>query len=71
MRALDAAYARGQRARCATIRPHPALWCRALQALPPEDISFVPLKQTQEFNARDLLQVGSRAWGVGGEQRKR
>ncbi|KAL4427309.1 hypothetical protein ABPG77_003218 [Micractinium sp. CCAP 211/92] len=26
------------------------------EALPPEDISFVPLKQTQEFNARDLLQ---------------
>ena len=27
------------------------------EALPPEDISFVPLKQTQEFNARDLLAV--------------
>ncbi|KAL4440220.1 hypothetical protein ABPG75_003221 [Micractinium tetrahymenae] len=26
------------------------------EALPPEDISFVPLKQTEEFNARDLLQ---------------
>ncbi|PSC73331.1 putative phenylalanine-tRNA ligase beta subunit [Micractinium conductrix] len=26
------------------------------EALPPEDISFVPLKQTAEFNARDLMQ---------------
>ncbi|KAI7840445.1 hypothetical protein COHA_005871 [Chlorella ohadii] len=26
------------------------------EALPPEDISFVPLKQTQAFNARDLMQ---------------
>lgn len=26
------------------------------EALPPEDISFVPLKQTQEFKAGDLLQ---------------
>eukprot|EP00240_Pyramimonas_obovata_P000517 CAMPEP_0118935706 /NCGR_PEP_ID=MMETSP1169-20130426/15784_1 /TAXON_ID=36882 /ORGANISM="Pyramimonas obovata, Strain CCMP722" /LENGTH=593 /DNA_ID=CAMNT_0006878765 /DNA_START=54 /DNA_END=1835 /DNA_ORIENTATION=+ len=25
------------------------------EALPPEDIKFVPLKQTQEFNAKDLL----------------
>lgn len=30
------------------------------EALPPEDISFVPLKQTQQFNARDLLQVRQR-----------
>lgn len=37
------------------------------QALPPEDISFVPLKQTQEFNARDLLQVGS-VEGAGRDQ---
>jgi hypothetical protein len=29
------------------------------EALPPQDIKFVPLKQTQEFNARDLLQVGA------------
>ena len=27
------------------------------QALPPEDISFVPLKQTRSFNARQLFQV--------------
>lgn len=26
------------------------------EALPPEDISFVPLKQSREFNARELLQ---------------
>ncbi|KAI3431573.1 hypothetical protein D9Q98_004623 [Chlorella vulgaris] len=26
------------------------------EALPPEDIRFVPLKQTREFNARELLQ---------------
>ena len=36
------------------------------EALPPEDIKFVPLKQTQEFNARDLLQVG---WWAGGWSR--
>jgi phenylalanyl-tRNA synthetase beta chain len=29
------------------------------EALPPEDIRFVPLKQTQEFDARSLLQVSS------------
>lgn len=28
------------------------------EALPPEEIKFVPLKQTQEFNAKDLMQVG-------------
>ena len=27
------------------------------EALPPSDIRFVPLKQTREFNAADLLQV--------------
>ncbi len=27
------------------------------EALPPEDISFVPLKQTREFKASDLMQV--------------
>lgn len=27
------------------------------EALPPEEIKFVPLKQTQEFNAKDLMQV--------------
>ena len=27
------------------------------EALPPEDIKFVPLKQTQEFRANDLMQV--------------
>lgn len=26
------------------------------EALPPEDIKFVPLKQTREFNAKDLMQ---------------
>lgn len=29
------------------------------EALPPEDIKFVPLKQTREFNAKDLMQVGA------------
>ena len=33
------------------------------EALPPEDISFVPLKQTAEFNARDLMQARDRAGG--------
>ncbi len=28
------------------------------EALPPEDIKFVPLKQTREFNAKELMQVG-------------
>ena len=28
------------------------------EALSPADISFRPLKQTREFNARELLQVG-------------
>ena len=27
------------------------------EALLPEDINFVPLKQTRSFNARELLQV--------------
>lgn len=27
------------------------------EALPPEDIKFVPLKQTREFNAAELMQV--------------
>lgn len=29
------------------------------EALPPEEIKFVPLKQTQEFKANDLMQVRS------------
>lgn len=45
---------------------HPSYPCAlrsaAPQALPPEDISFVPLKQTQEFKAGDLLQVGCWGW---------
>lgn len=28
------------------------------EALSPADITFRPLKQTREFNARELLQVG-------------
>lgn len=35
------------------------------EALPPEDIRFVPLKQTREFNARELLQVEQRNKGLG------
>jgi len=31
-------------------------WRRVCQALPPEDINFVPLAQTQSFNARELLE---------------
>lgn len=27
------------------------------EALPPEDIKFVPLKQTREFDAKSLMQV--------------
>lgn len=34
------------------------------EALPPEDITFVPLKQTREFNARDLMQVSFREFCV-------
>lgn len=35
------------------------------EALPPEDIKFVPLKQTQEFKANDLMQVGGQGQGGG------
>ena len=31
------------------------------EALPPSDIRFVPLKQTREFNAAELLQVSRSA----------
>ena len=31
------------------------------EALPPEDIRFTPLKQTREFNAAELMQVGALA----------
>lgn len=41
------------------------------EALPPEDISFVPLKQTQAFNARDLMQVGGHTRKRRGHRRKR
>lgn len=30
------------------------------EALPPEDIKFVPLKQTREFNAKELMEVGGK-----------
>lgn len=31
------------------------------EALPPEDIEFVPLKQKRKFNARELMQVSGPA----------
>jgi hypothetical protein len=43
------------------------------EALPPEDIRFVPLKQTREFNAKELMQVRSpvtrSAWCAAGSTR--
>lgn len=39
------------------------------EALPPEDIRFVPLKQTQEFNSKDLLEVSRGGGVVGGSAR--
>lgn len=37
------------------------------EALPPDQISFVPLKETREFKASDLMQVGAaaRRWPSG------
>lgn len=35
------------------------------EALPPADISFVPLKQTRSFRADELMQVGWSGWGGG------
>jgi phenylalanyl-tRNA synthetase beta chain len=33
------------------------------EALPPGDVRFVPLKQTREFKADELMEVGGRARG--------
>ena len=47
---------------CLPARPPslPAQGPFTYEALPPEDIKFVPLKQSREFNAKELMEVGAR-----------
>lgn len=53
------------------IGTHDLAKCRGpftYEALPPSEISFVPLKQTRKFRADELMEVTGTAWQQGGGQ---